>query len=241
MPVVNAINARAYVNGHDISGFLNSIEPSPTTQVQDVTTFGSGKTGRTYVATLHDDAFAHSGFYDDDMTSGIEAILGPIRGTTAVVTLWPAGDTAGRRGYGGNAALLDTGGITSQVGSVVAMQNGWKVSGGADLAVSLEAKQQITGTGSAQNTTSVDNGASSAGGGYAYFQIFAADATPGITNFLLQHSADNSSWATLATGTLAGQGAERVAIVGTINRYVRRTITATSGKNITLQTAVSRL
>jgi hypothetical protein len=240
MAIVNSVAARAYVNGHDISGDLNSIEPSPTTQVQDVTTFGAGVTGKSYAAVMHDDSFAHSGFYSDDMVNGIEAILGPLKGTTALVTLWPAGDTAGKRGYGGNAALLDTGGQSSKVGSVVAVQHGYKVSGGADLAVSLEAKQQITGTGSAQVTTAVDNGALSANGGYAYFQVFAADATPGITNFKLEHSADNSSWATLATGTLTGQGAERIAVVGTINRYVRRTITATSGKHVTLQTAVSR-
>lgn len=241
MPVVNATAARVYVNGHDISGDLNSIEPSPNQQVQDVTTFGSGVTGRAYVATLRDDAFAHSGFYSDDMVAGVEAILGPLKGSTAVVLLWPAGDTAGRRGWGGDAAVLDTGGPVSAVGSVVTVQHGYKVSGGADLLVSLEAKQQITGTGSAQVTTSVDNGAGSANGGYAYFQVFAADATPGIANFKLEHSADDSSWATLATGTLTGQGAERIAIVGTINRYVRRTITATSGKHVTLQTAVSRL
>lgn len=240
MAVVNSTLGRVYIDGRDFSTDNNTIEPNPTTQVQDVTTFGAGVTGKSYAATLHDDAWTHTGFFNDDLVTGMEGYLGTRKGTTVVMTLWPAGDTAGRRGYGGNAALLDTGGASSKVGSVVAVQHGYKVSGGADLAVSLEAKQQITGTGSAQVTTAVDNGASTANGGYAYFQVFAADASPGITNFKLEHSADNSSWATLATSTLTGQGAERIAVVGTINRYVRRTITATSGKHVTTQTAVSR-
>jgi hypothetical protein len=240
--VVNSTQARAYVHLYDVSTDLMSIEPSPESQVQDVTTFGTTITGKSYAVTLQTARMVADGFYAADIATGIDARLAPLQGLRVAIGLWPAGDAAGLRGYADDDAVFVTYKAISKVGSVVGLHMEWECNGGADLVVSLEARQAVVGTGSPQAfNPAVDNGAATTNGGYAYFRVFAADATPGITGFRVAHSPDNSSYATLATSTLVGVGAERIAVAGTVERYLRRTITLTAGKSVTVQTAFCRL
>ena len=79
---------------------------------------------------------------------------------------------------------------------------------------------------SAASSGSVDNTASSASGFAAVlhaFSIASGTATP-----LVEHSTDDSIWATLATfANVTARTAERVTGTGTVNRYARFTTTGT--------------
>lgn len=244
MPVANAMSARAYVNGRDVSGDLNEISPELGSEVVDATTFGT-VLAAVSVVTHRTATFLFRGFYSSDLIAGIDAILSPLYGLTALVVLWPAGDAAGLRGWASEAMLLTRWKVGSAIGELVTAAADWM--GGAtgaapaDLLTSIEPKTVVVGTGAQQVTTPIDNGASTPNGGGAYFQIFAIDASSGLGNFYIQHSADASTWAALGLSTLGPTvGAQRLAATGTVNRYVRRNIILGAGKSITIQTAVAR-
>ena len=89
----------------------------------------------------------------------------------------------------------------------------------------LLANATVTANG---QQSSVDNTASSANGGVGFLHILGLSAGDTIT-VKIQHSSNNSTWADLITFTMNGSviGAERIAVAGTINRYVRASYTVT--------------
>jgi hypothetical protein len=137
MGTVNALNARAFVNSFDITTDLMSIEPDLTSDVQDVTTFGAGQTGRAYAVTLQVGRFAADGFMNADSTGGIDARLAPLQGLPVQMSLWPAGDAAGRRGYADDDALFTVYRVAAKVGSVVAIHAEWECNDGAAAVTSI--------------------------------------------------------------------------------------------------------
>lgn len=88
----------------------------------------------------------------------------------------------------------------------------------------------LTGT---TTNGSVDNGASSANGYVAFLHIPQTTGAIGSNNwsFVIEHSANDSSFSTLATFTADGSAitAERLEATGTVNRYVRLVATRTAG------------
>jgi hypothetical protein len=71
------------------------------------------------------------------------------------------------------------------------------------------------------NGSSVDNGASSGNGAVAHLHVTAYS---GLTSnaIRIEHSTNNSTWTTLASFTsVTGTTSQRLAITGTVNRYVR--------------------
>jgi hypothetical protein len=88
--------------------------------------------------------------------------------------------------------------------------------------------------------TAVDNGASSPNGGAAFLHVLQAAASDTYT-IIVEHSTDNSVWATLATFTLnASQiNSERKAVSATINRYTRYKATRSGSAGNTVKIAVS--
>jgi hypothetical protein len=99
----------------------------------------------------------------------------------------------------------------------------------------------VTATG---NGTSRDNGASTSDGGVAQLHV-TANTMNNNTVFKVQHSADNSTWADLATFTTVATTvttSERVTVAAgtTVNRYLRATHTASGTGSITFITAFAR-
>ena len=72
------------------------------------------------------------------------------------------------------------------------------------------------------NGSSLDNSASTANGAVGYCHLYGVSASDTIT-VKIQDSANDSTWADLITFTLDGSavGSERIAVTGTIDRYVR--------------------
>lgn len=135
--------------------------------------------------------------------------------------------------------------------SAVMTQNAYNVMGGGSDAVMVEASFMGAATselssniwgvcladGTALSATgsggSVDNAAASTGGYIAFLHI--PQTTGAIASntwaFIIEHSANDSSWSTLASFTLDGSAinSERLEGSGTVNRYVRFTYTRTAG------------
>ena len=79
---------------------------------------------------------------------------------------------------------------------------------------------------SATNSTSVDQTAGSSAGAVGYLQ--AVSIGSGTATVKIQSSTNNSTWSDLITFTaVTAQTSERVAVTGTVNRYVRVITTGT--------------
>ncbi|MCP4708023.1 MAG: hypothetical protein GY869_05325, partial [Planctomycetes bacterium] len=99
----------------------------------------------------------------------------------------------------------------------------------------LLADTTVTANG---DQASIDYGASTSNGAVGYFHILGLSAGDTIT-ILIEDSADDNTFATLVTCTLDGTAldAERVAVTGTVNRYVKASYTVT-GSSISFPIAV---
>lgn len=106
-----------------------------------------------------------------------------------------------------------SGGITFKV---QLMANGFGSEWGVQLTTGIQTDTTAT------NNASIDNGASSANGSQGYLEVSNVVGTS--LTITIQHSTDNSTWATLMafSAVLAGNvSSQRLATTGTVNRYVR--------------------
>ena len=161
-----------------------------------------------------------SGMFDGDEGSvdpQIAAVLGA--DAASVATIAPEGLTIGKTSYS-CAARKTAYEISSPVGDVVSTSLAIQADGGIDRGVLLGANSAVTssGTGAVQ-----DNAASSAGGGVGFIHV-TANTRDGASTFKVQHSADNVAFVdlvTFASVPSTTKTAERVAVTGTVERYVR--------------------
>lgn len=135
------------------------------------------------------------------------------------------------------AAVFEKGSlsVSGDVGQTVLLSADFR--GTAILPQSINVWGVALATGAALAATgsggSVDNGASSSGGYIAVLHLTQTAAAMASNNwvFKIEHSANDSTWATLATFAAGGGAitAERLEGSGTVNRYVRFTYTRTAG------------
>lgn len=110
--------------------------------------------------------------------------------------------------------------VTSPVGDVVSASMEVQADGGIDRGVVLAGLSAVTSAGQG---ASVDNTSGTTGGGVAYLHV-SGNTRDGSSTFKVQHSADNSTFVDLLTFTAVSgstTGGERIAVNGTVNRYVR--------------------
>lgn len=217
MPKQSGLGDRLLVAGYDLSGSIGSIQRvagGPVAlDVTDITQSGYGRLGG-----LRDGGI--------DFTSWFDKALGM---THLRLSTLPTADVAVTycRGFGvGNQAASCIGkqvgydgtrgndGQFSQVTNVTA--NGYGVDWGVQLTPGL--RTDATGT----NGATYDGLLLSAFGAQFYLQVTALTGTS-IT-VKIQDSADNSTWADLAGATFAaatGPSSERIAVSGTVRRYLR--------------------
>lgn len=83
---------------------------------------------------------------------------------------------------------------------------------------------------------SVDNGASTAAGAYAFLHITQSAGAMGSNDWTItiEDSANDSTWATIATFTADGSTAtaEMQTIAGTVDQYTRAVLTKTAGTDL---------
>src|SRR5688572_7775028 len=163
---------------------------------------------------------SQNGFYDDE-SAGINAAIVELQDVSRVMCIAHEGNTIGKRflGLAGTFA-----GKFSRILSLAKLHKcnvAYTVTGESEQGVILqdfEAKTVDWDTDSEE----VDNASSSANGGAGYLQVGAYSGFTGLA-VTIEHSSDSSSWATLVTFTnvTAARQAERVAVSGTVNRYLR--------------------
>ncbi len=131
-------------------------------------------------------------------------------------------------GWEGGAAIINADFIPSQTNYNVSADNPWG--------------HVLQGASSLSSTTtgsSHDNEAASSNGFHAHLHVLATSS--GNFAITIEHSTNDSAWATLATftSTAGAITAERQVGTGTVNRYVRSVLTRTAG-TITVFIAYAR-
>jgi len=138
-------------------------------------------------------------------------------------------------GFGGNTIELPFVGfggvfkaeydVISQVGNLTKANTKYGFNGSVEQGVILYPLAAATIDA---NSTTVDQSAGTTAGGAGYVQCTAFS---GLTNviYTIEHSTDGASWSTLITFSTitSAPTAERVAVSGTVNRYVRAVVNVT--------------
>lgn len=240
MAFIHGKSAQILHGAYNLSSFLNDASASADVEVAETTAFGSS--AKTYIVGLKDGTVSASGMFDGAASATDEVLSASIGSDTlAPVTIGYDGTTLGNRVTILKAKTTSYE-VSTPVGDVVAVSYSAQADGGLDQGVSLAALTSVSAT---TTGSSHDNSASSANGGVAQLHVTAnsrdADAT-----IKVQHSADNSTFADLATFTVVATTvttSERVIVASgtTVNRYLRAVNTLASGTgSITYQVSFAR-
>jgi hypothetical protein len=212
-----------YIDGHDLSGNITSLD-TVSTRKAVIETPTIGKSGMERLAGLGDGEISFTSWFDDGTNLLHDAVSGlPTTDVTAIYCRGTAAD--------------------SPTAMLVAKQINYDYTRGQDK--SLTANVQCLGNGnilewgilfaaeatqsSAGSTSSKDDSASSANGLAAVLHII--DINSGTPTFKIEDSPNNSDWTDLVSFSAVANGnepsAERVTVTGTVNRYLRVTSTGT--------------
>lgn len=218
MAFVASFKSRLYVGTAAFANFTRGFSFTGTRAMLDTTTLAD--TSAQFIPGQDSGTASLDLLFDTDTTTGGEfSILTAWKNTPQVVTLAPSGTTRGSEAWlllGNDASVA----ASSPVGDVVTASVDITCDGPQDPGVVLE---DLTAISANTNGTSTDNGAATANGGVAHLHVTAYS---GLTNdtIVLEHSTDNSVFATLGTfATVTGTTSERLVIAAgtTVNRYVR--------------------
>jgi hypothetical protein len=178
------------------------------------------------------------GFYDDALLATVAA-FGASNGVKRVFCYAVGGNVVGAP-FTGFAGALQT-----KYTRVFALQKVHRVnvsftgSGERDAGRTVHPHVQINATGDTLSTP-VDFGSESANGGAAYLEVSELTGATAV-DVKVRHSVDNITYVDLATfATKTGAGAQRVALNGTIHRYVVSQHTLTGAGTCTYMTGVAR-
>lgn len=240
MAFIHGKSAIVLHNDQNLSQYFNDASTSRSIETAETTAFGAS--AKTYIVGLQDGTISLSGMFDG-AANAIDAEMTAIIGTNdgSIVTIAVGGSLAiGERvlSAGGELTSYE---VTSPVGDVVSANAEIQVDGGIGNGISLHALSAETATGSG---TSHDGTASSANGGVAQLHV-TANTMNNNTTFKVQHSADNSTWADLATFTVVATTittAERITVASgtTVNRYLRSSWTASGTGSVTFHINFAR-
>jgi len=224
---------------NNLSSFLNDVSVTQDVETAETTVFGAS--AKTYIVGLKDATISASGMFDGD-SGAVDAVLVSSIGsdTLAPVIVAPSGLTGNERAYLLQAKTTSYD-VSAPVSDVVSVSLDAQADGGADSAVLLTSLAAITATG---NGTSRDNSTSTSNGGVAQIHV-TANSLDNTIVFKVQHSADNSTFADLATFTTisaTSTTSERVTVATgtTVNRYLRANYTTSGTGSITFIMAFGR-
>jgi len=224
MPFQHGSKATVYANGYDLTGYLKNFSTSGQADVRDITVFG--KTAKEYIAGLKDATLSAEGLLDG-ATDAIDQVLAAALGGASIVWNWyPQGDAVvGGDGYGFDAIETNYE-IETPVDDVAVINVEAQSKVGRERVKSLHPLGQESASGS---STVLDNGAATTNGGVAYLQVPAIAGTAPTLDVKIQHSADNVTYTDLIVfaQVAVSRKAERKAVTGTVNRYVKAVWTLT--------------
>lgn len=241
MAFIHGKSAGVLFGAYDLSAFFNEASMSQSVETAETTAFGSG--AKSYITGLKDGTFSLSGMFDG-VAAGIDEVISATLGssTNTPITIIPQqAATMAVSDVSFSGETLETSyEVSSPVGDVVSANMEAQITGGMDRGVILAPRSTVTATA---NVTSVDQTAGTTNGAVGYVHV-TANTRNGAITVKVQHSTDNSTFADLITfssvlsTTIVG---ERIAVTGTVNRYVRASFTvAGSSGQATISVAFSR-
>ena len=241
MAFIHGKSAGVLYGAYDLSAFFNEASMSQSVETAETTTFGSG--AKSYITGLKDGTFSLSGMFDG-VAAGIDEVISASVGDSVNVpiTIIPQQDvTMVVSDVSFSGETLETSyEVSSPVGDVVSANMEGQITGGMDRGIILAPKTVVSATATG---TSVDQTASTTNGGVGYLHV-TANTRNGAITVKVQHSSDNSTFADLITFTSVTSStivSERIAVTGTVNRYVRASYTvAGSSGSATTTVAFSR-
>lgn len=246
MGFAHGSSTRVLLNELEVSSEISGWGVTHRRAVSDVTTVGqtAGAAGSKFVPGLMSGSISLRGPVAADHTQGIASEIQWMIGVDNdfVLTVLPDQDTVGRPAFW-MVGDTDQYAIDSTVADAVGMTFGAQADESVDMGYVLVPITAITAD--ALTGTAVDRGASpitpTSRGLAAVVNILAYS---GFTNVVvkIQHSADNSVWADLATfTTITAVGAEliRTAYTTTVNRYIRASVDVTGTGSVTLLVAAA--
>jgi hypothetical protein len=230
MSFVHGKNATVLFGTFNLSTFFNDTTTSKTQEVAETTTYQVNGGAKTYVVGHNDGTISLSGLFDADVGAVDPVISTALTSDTATPALTcPQILAIGTRCTIANVNDT-TYEVTSPVADVVSVSAEFQATGGLDSAVALHA---LTAETVSTNSTAADNGAATTNGGVAQLNVIANGRTASST-IKVQHSTDNVTFVDLATFTAVAASttvAERVAVAGTVNRYLRASSTLGGSTN----------
>jgi hypothetical protein len=179
-----------------------------------------------------------SGAFFDTTAAGIHDAMKDLPATERLVMWAVTGNVIGAIVTAVKGAYTAKYSVLSAVGKLTKANATYAVTGQVDEGVILQAHAQQTIDWS---TAGVDNAASSATGGVGYLSV---SQLAGITGFVgkIRHSTDNVNFVDLVTfvNVTASPAAQRIAVAGTINRYLRFEGDVTGTGTVTVFAGFSR-
>ena len=217
------LSNRFFVHGYDLSGDVNAIS-TLSTPVGQLPSTGINCAANERIFGVVDGMLEFQTWFNDAAAQAHPALSGLV--TTDRILTYLVGAAAADAAFWMVAKQVNYDPTRAADGSldisVQAVKTGTTL---PEWGISLTAGK-VTHA-SAASSASVDNAASSASGAAGVihgFSIATGTATP-----LIEHSTNDSTWATLITfaNITAANTAERVTATGTVNRYARFTTTGT--------------
>ena len=243
MPFRHGKNTRVLIGSTDLSTYFKETTVSSSVETAETTTFGVSGGSKTYVTGLNDSTVSLSGLFADDTGEADDVITTALGSDTDIVftIAQDGGLTVGRRCLLGQAIETKYD-ISSPVADVVSTSLDLQSDGESLHGFVLAASDVISST---SNGTGVDGIASSTNGGTATLHVTANTRNGNIT-VKVQHSADNTTFADLATFAVVSsttKTSERLSVASgtTVNRYLRVSYTvAGSTGSATIAAAFGR-
>ena len=211
-------NTGVFYNGADLSPYFNEASVSNDVEVAETTTFGDS--AKQYISGLRDGTLSAAGMFDGS-EGAVDQTLSSVIGNDAadVMTLTPDGVVVGRRSYSA-AALQTSYEVSSPVSDVVTTSLEVQATDGVDTGVLLAGRFTASAVGEG---SVVDQDASSSNGANGYLHV-TSNTMDGVTAFKVQDSTDGVVFVdliTFANVSASATSGEKVAITGSVDRYVR--------------------
>lgn len=222
MAFSHGTDGRIWLDGFSAACTLNEVSIDGEIDSAETTTLC--KTHKTYIPGLTDATIAMSGFYDTNTvspTTTMEYFLDARKRTTFPVMYAPQGSEAvGEPTYQFNGFLTSFS-VGTTVDEAATVETEYQSSVGFERGrvVVIDAARTASGN---TNATPLDNTTSTTSGGSAVLSVSAVTGTTPTLDVVLEHSADNISYATLATfSQQTAINAQYLEFSGTVQRYIR--------------------
>lgn len=231
MAFVFGTNTRVWMDGRQAACIINEISQEAELDEAEVTTLCS--TLKDYIPGLAEVTIELEGYFDTntaDPAATMEALFHSKISSSEVFPVTFAPDGGGDTGDGVYMmnGFIQEYTIENTVDEAAAVEATMRCSSSLARGLIVErgtlARTSTDNAGTTVGTDVLDNGASTANGGIAVLQVFAVSGTTPSATIVLQHSADNVSYATLGTfsAKTAVDGEYLTIPAGTtVNRYLR--------------------